>query len=42
MAEATPNFAGVPQVFSGTRARFKFAGATVGYAAGVSGEETIN
>jgi len=42
MAEATPNFAGVPQVFSGARARFKVSGVTVGYAAGVSGEETID
>jgi hypothetical protein len=42
MAEATPNVAGVPQVFSGARARFKFAGVTVGYAGGVSGEETID
>jgi hypothetical protein len=42
MAEATANVAGVPQVFSGARARFKFAGVTVGYAAGVSGEETID
>jgi hypothetical protein len=32
---------GVPQVFSGPRARFKIAGATIGYAGGVSGEETI-
>jgi hypothetical protein len=29
-------------VFSGARARFKFGGVTVGYAAGVSGEETID
>ena len=42
MAEATPNVAGVPQVFSGARARFKVSGVTVGYAAGVSGEETID
>ena len=41
MAEATPNYAGVPEVFSGARARFRFSGVTVGYAAGVSGEETI-
>lgn len=40
MAEATPNF-GTPQVFSGSRARFKVKGVTIGYAAGVSGEETI-
>lgn len=32
---------GVPQVFSGARARFKISGVTVGYAGGVSGEETI-
>lgn len=32
---------GKPQVFSGARARFKIDGATVGYAGGVSGEETI-
>lgn len=42
MAEATPNFAGVPQTFSGARARFRVAGVIVGYAAGVSGEETID
>lgn len=33
---------GVPQVFSGPRARFKLDGQTIGYAGGVSGEETIN
>lgn len=33
---------GVPQVFSGARARFKISGVTVGYAGGVSGEETID
>jgi len=33
---------GVPQVFSGPRARFKLDGKTVGYAGGVSGEETID
>jgi hypothetical protein len=33
---------GVPQVFSGPRARFKLAGVTVAYAGGVSGEETID
>jgi hypothetical protein len=33
---------GVPQVFSGPRARFKIQGQTVGYAGGVSGEETID
>lgn len=32
---------GVPQVFSGPRARFKIKGSTIGYAGGVSGEETI-
>ena len=32
---------GVPQVFSGPRARFRLAGVTVAYAGGVSGEETI-
>jgi hypothetical protein len=32
---------GVPQVFSGPRARFKLDGVTVAYAGGVSGEETI-
>lgn len=42
MVEATPNFAGAPQVFSGARARFIFHDVTVGYAAGVSGEETID
>lgn len=42
MALATPNYAGVPQVFSGARARFKFDDVTVGYASGVSGEETID
>jgi len=42
MAEATANVAGAPQVFSGARARFKVSGVTVGYAAGVSGEETID
>ena len=42
MAQATPNYAGVPQVFSGARARFKFDDVTVGYASGVSGEETID
>lgn len=42
MAEATPNFADVPQVFSGARARFWFRDTVVGYAAGVSGEETID
>jgi hypothetical protein len=33
---------GVPQVFSGARARFKIGEVTVGYAGGVSGEETID
>jgi hypothetical protein len=33
---------GVPQVFSGARARFKINSVTVGYAGGVSGEETID
>jgi len=33
---------GVPQVFSGARARFKIESITVGYAGGVSGEETID
>jgi len=33
---------GVPQVFSGPRARFKIANKVVGYAGGVSGEETID
>lgn len=33
---------GVPQVFSGPRARFKLNGVTVAYAGGVSGEETID
>jgi hypothetical protein len=33
---------GVPQVFSGPRARFKIKGQTIGYAGGVSGEETID
>lgn len=42
MAEASPNFDKAPQVFSGARARFKFNDVTVGYAAGVSGEETID
>jgi len=42
MADATPNYAGVPEVFSGARARFRFADVTVGYAAGVSGEETVD
>lgn len=42
MAEATPNYAGVPQVFSGARARFRVKDVIVGYAAGVSGEETID
>ena len=32
---------GVPQVFSGPRARFRLQGVTVAYAGGVSGEETI-
>ena len=42
MADASPNYTEAPQVFSGARARFRFAGVTVGYAAGVSGEETID
>ena len=33
---------GIPQVFSGPRARFKIEGQTIAYAGGVSGEETIN
>lgn len=33
---------GVPQVFSGPRARFKVNGNVVAYAGGVSGEETID
>jgi len=33
---------GVPNVFSGARARFKISGVTVGYAGGVSGEEMID
>lgn len=33
---------GVPQVFSGPRARFKLEGKTIGYAGGVSGEESID
>lgn len=33
---------GVPQVFSGPRARFKIDGVTIGYAGGVSGEEVID
>jgi hypothetical protein len=33
---------GVPQVFSGARARFKINNVTVGYAGGVSGEESID
>ena len=42
MADATPNYDKSPQVFSGARARFIFNSITVGYAAGVSGEETID
>ena len=42
MALATPNYSGVPQVFSGARARFKFDKVPVGYASGVSGEETVD
>jgi len=33
---------GSPKVFSGARARFKLQGMTIGYAGGVSGEETID
>jgi hypothetical protein len=33
---------GIPQVFSGPRARFKLDGVTIAYAGGVSGEETID
>lgn len=32
---------GVPEVFSGARARFNLGGQQIGYAGGVSGEETI-
>lgn len=32
---------GVPQTFSGARARFRLGETTIGYAGGVSGEETI-
>ena len=33
---------GVPKVFSGPRARFSVKDVTIGYAGGVSGEETID
>jgi len=36
------SWTGQPQVFSGPRARFKIEGSTIGYAGGVSGEETID
>lgn len=42
MGLATPNYSGSPQVFSGARARFYYDSTPVGYAAGVSGEETID
>ena len=41
MSLATPNYSGAPQAFSGARARFYYNSTPVGYAAGVSGEETI-
>jgi len=42
MALATPNYAGQPQVFSGARARFYYNSIPIGYAAGVSGEESVD
>lgn len=42
MAEVTPNYSGSPQVFSGARARFKIKDQIMGYAGGVSGEESID
>jgi hypothetical protein len=42
MSLATPNYNGAPQTFSGARARFYYDSNPVGYASGVSGEESVD